>query len=192
VPLHAAGIAHGRSGVLICATSRGGKTTLTLGLARRGWHVVGDDKLLLGRNDGQFLVAGVKHMLNVDPATREWFPEVGDLDALPIYSEWSPKRRVALSSIFPLAAAATMGVTHVVALDRSGRRGPLHVRPMAFAEILSTLLHQTVIPRQPGVARPITTALAGLAQSVRGVRVVLPDGAYDDPRALDGLEAALR
>ncbi len=191
VPLHAAGLVRDGTGVLVCAASRGGKTTFSLAMARRGWRVVGDDKLLLGSVDGTAVTAAVKHMLNVDPAAREWFAEVGDLDHLPLYSEWSPKRRVALASIFPEAPAADMRATHVLALSRSATASVARVEEMDVAETLSTLLHQTVIPSDRATARRITGTLADIAQASRGLRCELPENIYHDPGAIAAIERAL-
>ena len=192
VPLHAAGLTRDGVGVLVCAASRGGKTTFSLALARRGWRVVGDDKLLLGTVDGTTTVAAVKHMLNVDPALRDWFPELGDINHLPIYSEWSPKRRVPLAHIFPDAPAASMGVSHVVSLVRRDDAHGLAIEEMDVAQTLSTLLHQTVMPNDARVAREITARLVAVGQSAHGLRVTVPAGIYRDRDALQPLEAALR
>jgi hypothetical protein len=191
VPLHAAGLVKDGRGVLVCASSRGGKTTFSLAMAQRGWQLVGDDKLLVGKHDGEVVVAAVKHTLNVDPAAGKWFTEVGDLTGLPIYSEWSPKRRVRLSRLFPEAAASVMLPTHVVALSRVAADAQLTVTPMEGADTIATLLRQTVIPTEPNVARFITRTVASLATNVRGLRVALPDDVYSDPSALDSVERAL-
>ena len=192
IPLHGAGLTRAGVGVLVCAASRGGKTTFALAMARRGWRVVGDDKLLLGVANGRPTVAAVKHMLNVDPALRAWFPELGDVGGLPIYSEWSPKRRVPLASIFPGAPAASMTVSHVISLARVDHGRDIRIGPMDMAETLSALLHQTVIPNDPRMARAIAASLVGIGQSARGLRVIVPDGIYADPDALEPVEAGLR
>jgi hypothetical protein len=191
VPLHAAGLTRNGRGVLACAASRGGKTTFTLAMARRGWAVVGDDKLLLGKIDGATVVAAVKHMLNVDPAARDWFPEVGDLSGLPLYSEWSPKRRVALDRVFPGVGAACMTPTHMVELLRQPGTSGVRVHPMEKMDAISVLLHQTVVPNEPRTARLITSAVAGLGQQVSGLRIELPDGIYADADALALVDDAL-
>ena len=191
IPLHGAGVTRAGIGVLVCAASRGGKTTFSLAMARRGWHIVGDDKLLLGVVDGQPTVAAVKHMLNVDPALRDWFPELGDISELPIYSEWSPKRRVPLASIFPDAPADLMNVSHVISLVRRDDVRDIEIEAMDMAETLSALLHQTVIPNEPHTARAITASLVGIGQSARGLRVTVPDGIYADAAALQPVEAGL-
>jgi hypothetical protein len=191
VPLHAAGLVKNGRGLLVCASSRGGKTTFSLAMARRGWRIVGDDKLLVGLHDGRTIVAAVKHMLNVDPATRRWFDEVGDLTPLPIYSQWSPKRRVPLASIFPDASALSMTPTHVVALERVARRPDVSVQPLDIPETISTLLHQTVVPTEPRVARLVSSTVAALGSRLRGVRLQIPDEVYGDAAALDPFERAL-
>lgn len=191
IPFHGAGLTRVGAGVVVCAASRGGKTTFALAMARRGWRIVGDDKLLLGVADGP-TVAAVKHMLNVDPALRDWFPELGDVSELPIYSQWSPKRRVSLASIFPDAPAASMNVSHVISLVRVDHGRDIQIEAMDMAGTLSALLHQTVIPNDPRTARAITASLVGIGQSARGLRVTVPDGIYADPDALEPVEAALR
>jgi hypothetical protein len=192
VPLHAGGLTDGRRGLLVCAGSGGGKTTFTMAMARRGWRALGDDKLLLAMHGRQQFVAAIKHMLNVDPAVQRWFPEVGDLRALPEYSAWTPKRRVSLGSFWPTAPATEMSATHLLTIERRPDAHGIGVRPMVMDEAISTLLHQSVIPRDPRVARPIASALATLAQRVSAVSVTVGDDAYADPEALLAVEEALR
>ena len=191
-PLHAAGLVRGATGVVVCATSRGGKTTFSMAMARRGWRLVGDDKLLLGRVGGRTVVGAVKHMLNVDPAATSWFPELGDLSHLPIYSEWSPKRRLSLGSVFPDAPERSMTPTHLISLVRQPDAGErIRVTPMTRADAIATLLRQTVIPMERTVARQVTSAVVGLAQSLEAIRVEVPDAVYADPDAVAPLDAIL-
>jgi hypothetical protein len=192
VPLHAAGLSDGSRGVIVCATGGGGKTTFTIGMARRGWRVLGDDKLLLDMHCGSGRVRAVKHMMNVDPVVRRWFDEVGDLSRLPSYSSWTGKRRVALGSLWPAAPATAMSPTHLLAIDRRADARGISVSEMSTAEAISALLHQSVIPREPQVARLITGALATTAQRLTPRRVTIGDGAYAEPDALAVVEAALR
>ncbi len=192
IPLHAAGLTRGGATALVCAGSRGGKTSFSMAMVRRGWLLIGDDKLLLGAPAGTWIVAGIKHMMNVDPAAAAWFPEIGDLTILPEYSAWSPKRRVALSSVWPQAAALEGTPTHLVQLIRREGSGNVRVSTLTAAERISVLLHQTVIPLDPTIAQHITATLANRAEGLDGIRVEIPDGAYGDPAALDAVEEALR
>ena len=107
VPLHAAGIVDDRGNcALVCAPSGGGKSTMTAAFVRRGWRALGDDKLLARvDDDGTVRVAALLHTFNLHPATRGWFPEVGDLEQLPTYSAWTDKRKVSASSIWSDATA---------------------------------------------------------------------------------------
>ena len=192
VPLHAGGLTDGHRGLLVCAGSGGGKTTFTLAMARRGWRALGDDKLLLEMNGRPQYVAAIKHMFNVDPAVRRWFPEVGDLRALSEYSAWTPKRRVSLRSFWPLAPATEMSATHLLTLERRPGEHGIGVSVMTTADSISTLLHQSVIPRDPRIAGPIARTLATLAQRISAMRVTVGDDAYSDPDALLAVDEALR
>jgi hypothetical protein len=193
VPLHAAGLVAPDAallpgpppGVIVVAASGGGKTTLTVAMVRQGWRSLGDDKLLLGDLGQGTLVAAVKHMLNIDPAAAAWFPELWTIRAEPAYSAWTPKRRVSLGRMWSHAPAATMKPTHLVVVSRIAGPGGVDVTPMTAADSLSALLRQTVIPRDPTLARPITVNIVGLAQAVTGLRFAIHDDAFARPGALD-------
>ena len=198
VPLHAAGIVDGDrarldgGATLVCAGSMGGKTTFTLAMVHRGWLALGDDKLLLGEKGGSPVVAAIKHMLNVDPAAAAaWFPELGDLSTLPEYSAWTPKRRVSLRSVRPSGLAFSARPRQLVELARSGG-SQTQITTLSRDDTIAALLRQSVIPRDPQVARPIVQALGHLGQNLRGFRVEIGNDAYSDPTALDPVEAVLR
>jgi hypothetical protein len=190
-PLHAAGLTRNGVTALVCAGSRGGKTTFSMAMVSRGWRLIGDDKLLLGAPHGTWLVAGIKHMMNVDPAAAAWFPQLGDLKDLPEYSAWSPKRRVSLESVWPDAPALHGEPTHLIQLVRSGGPGRMRVSPLDLAQRISVLLRQAVIPLDPKIARHITSTLANRAERLRGLRVDVPDAVYAQAGALEVVEKAL-
>lgn len=189
IPLHAAGVIEPGTvtprQMLVCAASGGGKTTFTLGLVRRGWRSLGDDKLLVGDAGDGSIVAAIKQMLNVDPAIAGWFPELAQVGSLPAYSTWTPKRRVSLAMLWPHAPAATMQPTHLVVLNRVPGRGGVRVTALDRAESISALLRQTVIPRDPVVARPITRAIAQLGERLAGARLDLFEDAFEDEATLE-------
>jgi hypothetical protein len=192
VPVHAGGLTDGRRGLLVCAGSGGGKTTFTLAMVRRGWRTLGDDKLLLAMDGPAGHVNAIKHVLNVDPAVARWFPEVGDLSAVPQYSAWTLKRRVALADLWPSAAATEMTASSLLVIERRTDARGVAVAPISTPDAISALLHQSVIPTDPRVARPITRALATLGQRVSAFRVTVGDDAYADHEALTVVEDALR
>jgi hypothetical protein len=191
VPIHAAALSNSQRGAIVCAASGGGKTTFMMAMVRRGWRSLGDDKLLLRSEGSQALVVALKLMLNVDPAVEAWFPEIGDLRGLPEYSAWTPKRRVALESLWPSSTQLTMRPTTIVALQRRPGSGTFRVEPMDAGATIATLLRQTVIPHDPAQARWITREIAACAGGSVGVRVEVGDDAYTDPAAIDRVAQAL-
>ncbi len=193
-PFHAGLVARGEAGpaAMLCAPSGGGKTTLTLALIRRGWHTLGDDKLLLRPQAGGGVEArALVHSFNLYPHTRRWFDEVGDLAALPNYSVWTDKRRVPIARLAPDAAIERACPTHALQVTQSEAHSRVVVTPLPAGELLSLLLRQTVIPRDPATARSIMATVAALAATVVGLRVEIGRDAYLDPTCLEPLEQAL-
>jgi hypothetical protein len=190
-PIHSAAVVKEHACVVICAPTGGGKTTLTAALVRRGWQVLGDDKLLLRMRDGRPNVAALLHTFNLHPKTREWFPEVGNLEHLPRYSVWTEKRKVSISSIWSHAPAQTAEPTLLISLRRNmDVRDPI-ITELGEEGILETLLRQTVIPADRASARGIVSTVARTAVRLRGLSVEVPTDAYRDPQFLDLLESAI-
>ncbi len=190
-PIHAAAVARGDRCAILCAATGGGKTTLTAALVRRGWAVLGDDKLLLRTVAGRSEIAALLHTFNLHPRTREWFPEVGDLESLPRYSAWTEKRKVSVRSIWGHAPAYSAHPTTLVALERR-EDGGVSAGSLDLSERLSALLRQTVIPAQPSIARAIVADVSRLAASVHGIALSIGRDAYREEAALDRIEAALQ
>jgi hypothetical protein len=190
-PIHAASVVKDATCVLICAPTGGGKTTLTAALVRRGWQVLGDDKVLLRIRDGRPAVAALLHTFNLHPKTREWFPEVGDLEHLPRYSVWTEKRKVSISSIWSHAPAQLAQPSILISLRRRADAGGVVISRLADREILPTLLRQTVIPCDHATASGIVATVASAAARLRGLSVEVPTDAYRDPEFLQALEGAI-
>ncbi len=191
VPLHAGTAVKGNICALFCATSGGGKTTLTAAMVHRGWQTLGDDKLLLGLADGAPSLRGLVHHFNLYPAARRWFPEIGDLTALPRYSAWTDKRRVPIASVWPQAPRAVATPTHLVAVERRDDLEGVTVRPLAANELLQRLLQCTVVPTDKIVAAQILKRVVQTARGMTGIQIAIGPDAYADPAALDPLEEAL-
>ncbi len=189
-PVHAAAVERDGSCVMFCAPTGGGKTTMTAALVRRGWRVLGDDKLLLHLRDGEPEVAALLHTFNLHPQTRRWFPEVGDLEHLPRYSVWTEKRKVRVNDIWVGATALRARPRVLVALNRSPDVAQAEIQPLSPPAVLETLLRQTVIPADRDVARPILTAVAHTAARLRGLRLTVPHDGYRQAGLLSRLEEA--
>ena len=191
VPVHTAAVARDARCIMICAPSGGGKSTLTAAFVRRGWHAVGDDKVLLRMRDGIAQIAALQRTFNLHPQTSAWFPEVGDLEALPLYSRWTPKRKVKIDSIWANPAADVATPTHLFRIRRSGLPGPIAIEALSPAETLSTLLRQVAIPTDRTTANAILASAVPAAQRMRGFEVVIGENVYERSDALDALEAAI-
>jgi hypothetical protein len=178
VPIHGAGVERDGHCAIVCASTGGGKSTLTASLVRAGWHTLGDDKLLLRMHEGEPELAALLHTFNLHPKTREWFPEVGSLERLPRYSHWTEKRKVRANGIWPGAGALRARPTRLVLLERSDEHAQVRSRPLARAELLDALLRQTVIPRDPRRATPIVSTIAATVGHLSGIRLEIGTGAY--------------
>jgi len=192
VPMHAAAVVNGSRCVFLCAPSGGGKTSLTAALIRRQWRTLGDDKVLLRIGSGQTVeLAALMRHFNLHPKTQEWFAEVGDLERLPLYSAWTEKRKVYIDDVWKGRAASRARPTHLVSLARRERGSGVRIASLPRAEVLSTLLRQTVIPRDRKIAGEILAAIGATARRLEGLHVEIGEDAYRDPDSLDALERAL-
>ena len=192
VPVHAASVIRGETCAMICAESGGGKTTLTAALVRRGWRTLGDDKLLLRISEsGTPELRALVHTFNLHPRTQAWFPEVGDLEQLPVYSEWTEKRKVNPESIWAGTTENRATPTHLVQIRRVKTEKSVSVSSMQGAEVLSALLHQAAVPSDSLIAKHVLTTVVATASQLTGLSVELGENAYDDADCLASLEQAL-
>ena len=191
IPLHAAALAKQNRCILLCASSGGGKSTLTAALVRRGWRALGDDKLLIAASSGLPVVRALLQTFNLHPQTREWFPEFGDLSRFPTYSAWTDKRRVPLASLCPQGVIESANPTHIALLDRRDALKGIRIRQLSDSEIIPLLLRQTVIPKEPRVGRQILQTLAALGRTLRGLHIEIGRDAYRDPACVEAVDAAI-
>lgn len=192
VPVHAAAVVQGERCAILSAPSQGGKTTCTVALLHLGWKTLGDDKLLLRWSAEQGAELGaLQHSLHLNPQTRRWFPEVGDLTRLPTHSVWTNKRRVPIASVYRDSILTCARPTHFVQIERFADARPARVQTLDAAQTLSGLLRQTVMPTERAAAKQILSVIAPAANRLRGLRLELGNNAYDDPATLKMLEGML-
>jgi len=192
VPMHSGAVTDGERCALVCAGSGGGKSTFTAALVRRGWRTLGDDKLLLRRVGAEPEVAAVLHTFNLDPRSTEWWPELGDLRRLPVYSTWTDKRRVPASALRADGVATVARPTDLLLLEPHADATETRVEPLTREAVLSCLMHQTVVPDDRDLARHIMGTVVRVARGLNGWRVYVGRDAYRDPESLAPVEAALR
>jgi hypothetical protein len=192
VPLHAAAVVRDGCCAILCASSGGGKSTLTAAMLHRGWDAMGDDKLLLkAGSEHQAKVVALLDNLNLHPRTRQWFPEVEQIERLPTYSAWTSKRRVSTAEYWPDQTAFDAYPTHLVQIERRPTASGFDVAPLGRDALLAILLRQTVVPRDKDVARQILTTVATAARQLRGLHLEIGEDAYSQPAGLAALEGAL-
>ncbi|GFK95724.1 HPr kinase/phosphorylase [Fundidesulfovibrio magnetotacticus] len=66
---HAAGVAHGGQGLALAGFSGMGKSTLALHLMNHGLDFVSNDRVLVGKDNGDLMMYGVAKMPRVNPGT---------------------------------------------------------------------------------------------------------------------------
>jgi len=192
VPLHAGAVIKRATCAILCATSGGGKTTLTAALIRRKWKTLGDDKLLLKKGaDASMRLRALVHAFNLYPHAKKWFPEIGDLTPLPRYSIWTEKRKVRIEDIWPGRTTVTGVPTHIVSIVQDETVNGIKILPLASNDVLSTLMRQTVIPTHRKTAGFIVDAIASTAKRLTGVAARIGPDAYDSFDLLNPLEKAL-
>lgn len=192
VPVHGGAVARGDCCALLCAPSGGGKSTLIAAMLHQGWQTLGDDKLLLTLDkDRRPKTAALLHNLNLHPQTRQWFPEVGDLELLPVYSAWTPKRKVSIEEIWPDQTRFSARPTHLVQIQRCENLVGFEVSSISPNDVLSILLRQTVIPQERNTARQILSTIAMTARQLQVLRIKVGEEAYSNSEGLAVLESAL-
>lgn len=191
VPIHGGAIVKDGVCALLCASSGGGKSTLTTAMVLSGWSTLGDDKILLRHEPSGPTVYSLLQTFNLDPATRRWF-DLGELEALPRYSAWTNKRRVPLNALRMDAAAAVARPTHIVSVGRDRTQTGIRAHELDRTQTAAALLRQIVLPTDADASHGILRDVMKLVASVRGVHVVIGQDAYLAPNWLEDMERALR
>ena len=189
--IHAGAVLKGETCAMLCATSGGGKSTLTAALVLNGWSTLGDDKLLLRCENGVPVLRSLLQTFNLDPASRRWF-DLGDLDALPRYSAWTEKRRVHLNMLRPGASAAAAQPTHIVSVTRNAGTRSVTWSAMNPAQTASALLKQIVLPDDIEVGRWTLKKATAMLPFVRGINLEVGNDVYSSSTWLQRVEEALR
>lgn len=116
-PIHAACVAIGGRGVLLCGDSGAGKTTLSYACARAGWQFVSDDTSYLIHHDTRRRVLGDCHQVRFRPSAAELFPEIAGAEITP---RMQGKPSIELpTSMFPaIETARAAEIEFIVFLSR--------------------------------------------------------------------------
>jgi len=121
--IHAGAVAHNGRALVLAGRSGQGKTTLTLGLLRRGLGLLSDEFAVVDMAARQ--IVPYRRSLHVRPGTPELIPELRFLDSRPRHqlgggSEWAVTPQD-LERALPGCLAAAAPLRHVLLLDGAPR-----------------------------------------------------------------------
>ncbi len=115
-PLHAGCVSRNGHGVLLCAESGGGKSSLSFACARRGWTFVSDDSCYILRKRSDRLVIGNPYRLRFRETAKSLFPELKQLRLIRHNGEMTIELETA--ALPSIATSAQCSVDYVVFLNR--------------------------------------------------------------------------
>ena len=191
VPIHGGAVIKEDVCALICAPSGGGKTTLTTALVNFGWQTLGDDKLLLRIHEGKVELRALLHIFNMHPEAERWFEQLAELRSYPEYSIWTPKRRLPIETFWPDSRAYCSRPTHLIQIKPIETKGVMELHPMSQTQVLDSLLRQTVIPKEPHVARKILGTVSQTAFTLNGYEMHLGREIYATSEKLEEFQRTL-
>jgi hypothetical protein len=185
--LHAGGVEHGGTGVVLPAVSEAGKTTLVAGLVRAGFGYLSDEAVAIDRDTLE--IHPYRKPLSIDTGAWPLFPELEPHADLPTDAYKTDQWQVPPAAIRPGALGGPCRVDLVV-FPRYDRDAPTTLEPMRRAEALVELAKNTFGFDVQGRA-----ALDLLAEVVRGAEcfeLVMGDldGAVELVSALVGVGAS--
>ena len=177
-PLHAAALARDGQGLLVVADSGGGKSTVALRLARRGWGLVSDDSVLLAPTGEGVVARRLRRDLFVTAGGRD-----GDDDARGLDRLEPRKRRIDARRELdaPLVAAAAPGaVVFPELVDAADSR----LEPCPPDGALHLLSHHSLVAElEPSRAHRHMEVLAALVAQSSSWRLAAGRDLRDDPDA---------
>jgi len=115
--------------IFMCAPSGVGKTTLISAMLRRGWRTLGDDKILLRKENSGVTAFALSRRVHLHPSLASWFPEIGEIEKWPRYSRWTEKRMVKIEAVWPGQLIESAIPVGLVQLERAENGPSLQIEP---------------------------------------------------------------
>ena len=138
MPIHAACVARGDSGLLLCGVSGSGKSTLAFACARAGWTFVGDDATWMAAGLPGRRAIGKPHQARFCDDAPRLFPELAGYVA-----SQRPNGKIALevpTADFPqIRTSSLCSIDGLVLLDRGPVRRPAIV-PVSAEALVEQML----------------------------------------------------
>jgi hypothetical protein len=178
--------------VFLCAPSGIGKTTLISAMLCRGWRTLGDDKILLRKENGGITARALSRCVHLHPSLSKWFPETGEIEKWPRYSRWTEKRMVKIEAIWPGQLVESAIPAGLVQLERAENGPALKVEPLDSVGTLHSLLRQIAIPGDAADAQPLIACAAAMTSQLLAARVTVGNNAFASSSTVEKLEEILR
>jgi hypothetical protein len=169
-PIHAGALTHETGAVILSGQTQAGKTTLTLGLLRRGLGLLSDD-LAISAADGRSILP-YRRAVHIRPGTPELIQELSFLRDEPSRplgggNDWA-LLPAELERIFPGCLAQTAPLRHIVLLaPRDPDRREARLERVAGGVTAVELLRST-----PATAFDFAAALGRIVALVEAARCV--------------------
>ncbi len=138
IPVHAACVMGGGSGVLLCGASGAGKSTLSFACARAGWTYVSDDASWLLPDGAESTAIGRPHQARFRSDSPQFFPEL-ERFAERVRPNGKLSLEVPLEQFPEIRTAAKCLVGNLVLVDR-GTPAPARLDKIEPAEVVDFLL----------------------------------------------------
>ena len=117
VAIHAACVRSCGRGILLCADSGEGKSTLAYAGARSGWTYISDDSTYIPMHRKDRMAVGNCHSIRFRPSGAELFPELAGFPMTP-RATGKPSIEVRMSEWPEIATTSMTLIDHVVLLNR--------------------------------------------------------------------------
>lgn len=149
--IHGAALARDGEGILIPGFTGGGKTTLSLSLARKGFQFLSDDRPFLRERKGGFDLLAFPEDIDVTDQTISFYPEI---DGLPshYFKTGSRKKRFRIEEVYPgsilRACHPKILLFPKIVTEEKSRLEPIH-----RIEAIERLLPHTLLVFEQGIAR---------------------------------------
>jgi hypothetical protein len=161
-PIHAACVARGNRGALLCGDSGAGKSTLAYACARRGWTYVTDDaSYIRRRQEAQNRIIGNSQRIRLRPEAARIFPELAGYNAV-IRGNGKPSIELWTHALQSMAARPETEVDRLIFLDRKPSGGT-RLKPFAKSEALQWC-EQVLFRWNPSIAAEQRAAVSTLLE----------------------------
>lgn len=171
--LHAGAIKRSGSAIVFLGQSGRGKSTLVASLDQAGFTLIGDDALIVSREDQAFCIRAVYPSLRLLPDSLEALFQ--DRPATSKVAHYSSKQRIDVP-VAPDRNTDPLPISAIFSLAEPSPDGAIHLRPMSPAETCMALITNSFAldPTDKDLARKKLADASKLANEVPAYEVSYP------------------